>query len=157
VTAALFQVGRSYELFASGLRDAPIPEGLTEEEEQAYRDQLSYFIVPIEEQALEAYEGGYRTAIELRIYNTWTARLREGLTRLNDVQYPPLRELGGALREGARIGPMRPLDGLRRGEEAREAGPLAPAPPPAAEAGAAPGEPRRAQPGSRRRRRRGAR
>jgi TolA-binding protein len=118
VTAALFQIGRSYELFASGLRDAPIPSGLTEEEEQAYRDQLSYFIVPIEEQALEAYEGGYRTAIELRIYNRWTAALREGLTRLNDVQYPPLRELGGELSEGARLPEPHPLDGLRRGDTA---------------------------------------
>ena len=118
VTAALYQVGHSYELFASGLRDAPVPENLTEEEEQAYRDQLAYFIVPIEEQALEAYEGGYRTAIELRIYNRWTAELRAGLTRLNDVQYPPLRELGGELHEGARLAPMRPLDGLRRGEQA---------------------------------------
>ncbi|GAB4198941.1 MAG: hypothetical protein OHK0013_08620 [Sandaracinaceae bacterium] len=118
VTAALFQVGRSYELFASALRDAPIPSGLSEEEEQSYRDQLSYFIVPIEEQAIEAYEGGYRTAIELRIYNRWTAALREGLTRLNDVQYPPLREIGGELSEGARLPEPRPLDGLRRGDTA---------------------------------------
>ncbi len=116
VTAALFQIGHSYELFASGLRDAPVPSGLSEEEEQAYRDQLAYFIVPIEEQALEAYEGGYRTAIELRIYNRWTASLREGLTRLNDVQYPPLRELGGELSEGARLPEPHPLEGLRRGD-----------------------------------------
>lgn len=122
VTAALYQVGRSYELFANALREAPIPAGLTDEEEQAYRDQLAYFIVPIEEQALEAYEGGYRTAIELRIFNRWTALLREGLTRLNDVQYPPLREMGGALSEGARLPPMRPLDGLRRGAAISAAG-----------------------------------
>ncbi len=121
VTAALFQVGRSYELFAAGLRDAPIPEGLSDEEEQAYRDQLAYFIVPIEEQALEAYEGGYRTAIELRIYNRYTAELRTGLTRLNDVQYPPLRELGGELHDGARFSPMRPLEALRRGAASEEA------------------------------------
>jgi tetratricopeptide (TPR) repeat protein len=157
VTAALYQVGRSYELFASGLRDAPIPEGLTEEEEQAYRDQLSYFIVPIEEQALEAYEGGYATAIELRIYNSWTAQLRDGLTRLNDVQYPPLRELGGELHEGARLAPMRPLDGLRRGEQASAVTTTvttSPTTTPTAEPGATTNEPAQSRPSTRRRRRR---
>ena len=116
VTAALFQIGRSYELYAEGLRNAPTPEGLSEEEEQAYFDQLSSFVIPIEERALEAFEGGYRSAIELRIFNRWTAQLREGLTRLNDVQYPPLREMGGDITDGAAIPMPEPLSGLRRGE-----------------------------------------
>lgn len=116
VTAALFKIGRSYELFATQLRDFPVPEGLTEEEDQAYRDQLGTFIVPIEEQALEAYEGGYNTAIELRIFNTWTAQLHEGLTRLNDVQYPPLRETGAELHEGTALPLPELLEGLQRGE-----------------------------------------
>ncbi len=154
VTAALYQVGHSYELFASGLRDAPVPTGLSEEEEQAYRDQLAYFIVPIEEQALEAYEGGYRTAIELRIYNRWTAELRDGLTRLNDVQYPPLRELGGELREGARLAPMQPLDGLRRGAALARPTTTAPSEPTAAPAAPTSNETPAAGTGSRRRRRR---
>jgi TolA-binding protein len=94
VTAALFKIGQSYELFAEALRAAPIPEGLNEEQEQAYRDQLGSFIVPIEERALEAYEGGYQKALELRVYNRWTEALRAGLTRLNEVQYPKVREIG---------------------------------------------------------------
>ena len=124
VTAALFQIGRSYELFAEGLRNAPVPEGLNEEEEQSYRDQLSMFIIPIEERALEAYEGGYQKAIELRIFNRWTAQLREALTRLNDVQYPPFREMGGGIVEGAPLPMPGPLDGLRRraAAEASEGG-----------------------------------
>ncbi len=99
VTAALFQIGRGYELFADALREAPVPEELNEEERQVYQDELMAFIVPMEERALEAYEGGYQKALELRIFNRWTARLREGLTRLNDVQYPPLREAGGDIVE----------------------------------------------------------
>ena len=126
VTAALFQIGRSYELYAEGLRNAPIPEGLSEEEEMAYTDQLSSFVVPIEERALEAYEGGYQTALELRIFNRWTASLREGLTRLNDVQYPPFREMGGEITDTAPIPIPGHLDGLRRGEPA--ASEAAPAP-----------------------------
>jgi TolA-binding protein len=121
VTAALFQIGRSYELYAQGLREAPIPEGLTEEEETAYTDQLAGFIVPIEERALEAFEGGYQTALELRIFNRWTANLREGLTRLNDVQYPPFREMGAELADAPPIPMPRPLEALRRGESVVEA------------------------------------
>ncbi len=114
VTAALFQIGRSYETFAEALRGAPIPAGFNEAEQQSYRDQLAMFIVPMEERALEAYEGGYQTALELHIYNTWTQRLREALTRLNDVQYPPLREAGADIVEGATLPRPTILDGPRR-------------------------------------------
>ncbi|MDD9937460.1 MAG: tetratricopeptide repeat protein [Myxococcales bacterium] len=130
VTAALFKIGQSYELFAESLREAPVPEGLNEEEEQAYRDQLVMFIVPIEERALEAYEGGYQKALELRVFNRWTQKLREGLTRLNDVEYPPLRELGGEIATGKLLPEPTPYEGLRRGEPAPQAVAQAPAPKP---------------------------
>ncbi len=115
VSASLYQIGRSYELFAEAMRAFELPEGLTEEEEQVYLDQLAMFIIPMEERALEAYEGGYQKAIELRIFNDWTAKLREALTRLNDIQYPPLRETGGDLVEAPPLPIPEPLDGLRRG------------------------------------------
>ena len=118
VTAALFQIGHIFEDFAESLRNAPVPEGLNEEETQSYQDQISMAVVPIEERALEAYEGGYAKAVELHIYNSWTAKLREALTRLNDVQYPPLREIGGEIDVGAPLPLPAPLDGLRRGVEA---------------------------------------
>lgn len=120
VTAALYQIGRSFELFAEGMREAPIPAGLNEQEEQSYRDQLAMFIIPMEERALEAYDGGYQKAIELRIFNRWTQRLREALTRLNDVQYPPLREIGGEILEEPPLLPPAPLNVVRRGSDARE-------------------------------------
>jgi TolA-binding protein len=121
VTAALYKIGQSYELFADALRAAPIPEGLNEAQEQAYRDQLGSFIVPIEERALEAYEGGYRKAVELRVYNQWTQKLREGLTRLNDVQYPPLREIGGEIATDRMLTPPGPYVGLKRAEPKAQA------------------------------------
>ena len=116
VTASLFQIGRSFELFAEAMRDFELPEGLTEEEEQVYMDELARFIIPMEERALEAFEGGYQKALELRIYNRWTAQLREALTRLNDVQYPPLRETGADLVEAFPLPLPEPLDGMRRGD-----------------------------------------
>ncbi len=117
VTASLFQIGRSYELFAEAMRAFEVPEGLTEEQEQVYFDQLAMFIVPMEERALEAFEGGYQRALELHIYNRWTAELREALTRLNDVQYPALRETGGNVVESAPLSLPERIGGLQRGSE----------------------------------------
>jgi TolA-binding protein len=114
VTAALYKIGQSYEHFAEALRDAPVPEKLSEPEEQAYRDELAKFIVPIEERALEAYESGYKKALELRVFNVWTEKQREALTRLNDVEYPPLKEAGVGLSESRLLPLPAPIDGLRR-------------------------------------------
>jgi cellulose synthase operon protein C len=114
LTAALYKIGQSYELFAESLRDAPMPDNLSEAETQAYRDELAKFIVPIEERALEAYEGGYHKALELRVFNTWTQKQREALTRLNDVEYPPLREAGAELAEAQVLPLPEAYDGLRR-------------------------------------------
>jgi TolA-binding protein len=114
VTAALYKIGQSYELFADSLRNAPVPPNLSEAEEQAYHDELAKFIVPIEERALEAYESGYHKALELHVFNTWTQKQREALTRLNDVEYPPLREAGAGLAEAQLLPLPSPLEGLRR-------------------------------------------
>ena len=119
VTAALYKIGQSYELFAEALRNAPMPAGLNEEQEASYRDQLAMFVVPIEERALEAYEGGYKKALELRVFNRWTAKLREGLTRLNAVQYPPLREIGGGLSQDEVLAQPEPYTTLQRSAPAQ--------------------------------------
>ena len=54
--------------------------------------------MPIEERSLEAYESGWQKAIELGIFNSWTAKMREALGRLNSELYPPLSEVGFRLR-----------------------------------------------------------
>jgi hypothetical protein len=71
------------------------------------------FVVPIEERALEAYEGGYKKARELGIYNKWTVLMREGLTRMNEVEYPPLREQGGDIAQVNAVAEGPILKGLR--------------------------------------------
>jgi len=114
VTAALYKVGESYEKFAKALNDAPMPEGLSESEQQVYRDELASFVVPIEERALAAYEGGYKRARELGIYNRWTSSMREALTRMNEVEYPRRNELGGELAKQDDMPAPPVLAGLRR-------------------------------------------
>lgn len=113
VTAALYKIGHSYELFAKALGEAPLPPGLSEDEQQVYRDELAMFVIPIEERALQAYEGGYKRARELGIYNQWTVHMRAGLTRMNEVEYPPLREMGGQIVREALLAEGPVLEGLR--------------------------------------------
>lgn len=97
-TAALYQIGRTYETFAKALRDSPAPSGLSESDKEQYQTQIDEFVVPIEERSLDAYENGWKKAIELGIYNQWTARMREALGRLNSELYPPFKEIGFEVR-----------------------------------------------------------
>ncbi|HEX2878120.1 MAG TPA: hypothetical protein VHO25_01160, partial [Polyangiaceae bacterium] len=93
-TAALYQIGFTYETFSRALIDSPPPENLSAEQKEQYKMQIDEFVIPIEERSLEAYESGWQKAIELGIFNKWTAQMREALGRLNTELYPPLNEIG---------------------------------------------------------------
>jgi cellulose synthase operon protein C len=141
-TASLYQIGVTYESFSKALLESPPPAALTPEQKDMYSQQIDEFVVPIEEKSLEAYESGWQKAIELGIFNQWTAKMREALGRLNTELYPPLKETGFEIRSR---GPS-PLPALiqapRRSGDGRSlaylipARPLAaPAAPPAPHAG----------------------
>lgn len=94
-TAALYQIGHMYEEFAKALRDSPAPPDVkTEDQKAEFQSQIEEFAVPMEERSLDAYENGWKRAIELGIYNQWTAKMREALGRLNSELYPPFGETG---------------------------------------------------------------
>ena len=97
-TAALYQIGRTYEEFAKAMKDAPAPANLSDDDKKAYTAQIEEFVVPIEERSLDAYENGWKKAVELGIYNQWTAKMREALGRLNAELYPPFKETGFEVR-----------------------------------------------------------
>ncbi len=97
-TAALYQIGVTYESFSKALLNSPPPANLSAEEKDLYQQSIDEFVVPIEERSLEAYESGWQKAIELGIFNSWTAKMREALGRLNSELYPPLKEQGFEIR-----------------------------------------------------------
>ena len=124
-TAALYQIGRTYETFSKSLKDAPPPSGLSDADKEAYQTQIDEFVVPIEERSLDAYENGWKKAIELQIYNQWTAKMREALGRLNAELYPPFKETGFDIRSQGPM-PLPPLiDSPRRGGEKAALGTVA--------------------------------
>ena len=116
-TAALYQIGRTYETFSKSLKEAPPPSGLSDADKEQYQTQIDTFVVPIEERSLETYETGWKKAIELGIYNQWTAKMRDALGRLNAELYPAFKETGFEIRSQGPM-PLPPLiDSPRRGGE----------------------------------------
>jgi len=114
-TAALYQIGVTYESFSKALLDSPPPANLNADEKELYQQSIDEFVVPIEERSLEAYESGWHKAVELGIFNSWTAKMREALGRLNSELYPPLKEQGFEIRSQG-PGQLPPLiDATRRG------------------------------------------
>jgi tetratricopeptide (TPR) repeat protein len=108
-TAALYQIGHVYESFAKALRDSPPPpEVKTEDQKADYTAQIEEFAVPMEERSLDAYENGWKKALDLGIYNQWTAKMRDALGRLNSELYPPFKETGFEVRSQAPV----PMPGL---------------------------------------------
>ncbi|MEI9935866.1 MAG: tetratricopeptide repeat protein [Pseudomonadota bacterium] len=113
-TAALYQIGFTYESFSKALLASPPPDKLSDPEKEIYRQSIDEFVVPIEERSLEAYESGWQKAIELGIFNSWTAKMREALGRLNSELYPPLKETGFKLRSRGNAAMPPLIDGTRR-------------------------------------------
>ena len=98
-TAALYQIGHMYEAFGKALRDSPPPpEVKTDDQKADYQSQIEEFAVPMEERSLDAYENGWKKALDLGIYNQWTAKMRDALGRLNSELYPPFKETGFEVR-----------------------------------------------------------
>ena len=138
-TAALYQIGHTYESFAKSMREAPAPAGLSDADKDAYTQQIEEFVVPIEERSLDAYENGWKKAIDLGIYNQWTAKMRESLGRLNGELYPAFRETGFDVRASGPSAVPPLIEAPRRGATGTAQAPSAP--PSASGTGALPSAP----------------
>jgi hypothetical protein len=99
-TAALLRIGQGYEAYAKAMRGAPVPKDLSEEEKQAYHDELEKVIVVIEDKALDAYKSGYAKALQIGVYNKHTQAIRQALSRLAENEYPKETELRLSTRVG---------------------------------------------------------
>ncbi len=118
-TAALYQIGFTYESFSKALLNSPPPDALSKGDKEVYKQQIEEFVIPIEERAIEAYESGWLKARELGIYNSWTAKMRAALGRLNSELFPPLREIGFELRSKGPSQFPELIDGTRRTKSRR--------------------------------------
>jgi len=86
--ACLFRIGLIYYDFARMLLDAPIPDGLDEEQEDEYRFTLEQFAGPIEEKSLTAFGYALRLAHEKGTYNEWSKKSAEFAAKVNPDSFP---------------------------------------------------------------------
>ena len=101
-TAALYRVGQVYDGFAESLVNAATPKGLAADQAQAYRDALDAYVVTIQDKAVELFTAGYQKAIQMQVYDEYTAKIREALGRLAGDKFPPERESRSRERIGDR-------------------------------------------------------
>jgi TolA-binding protein len=101
-TAALYRVAQVYDGFAESLVNASAPKGLDEAQAQAYRDALDMYVVNIQNKAVELFSAGYTKAIQMQVYDEYTAKIREALGRLAADKFPPEHESRSKERTGDR-------------------------------------------------------
>ncbi|MCX5742035.1 MAG: tetratricopeptide repeat protein, partial [Proteobacteria bacterium] len=103
-TAALFRVGQVYDGFAEALATAgnKPPAGLTPDQVQAYQDAVNGYVVDIQDKAVSLFTAGYQKAIQMQVYDDYTAKIRESLGRLDAQKFPPEREARSKERIGDR-------------------------------------------------------
>ena len=107
-TAALYRVGQVYDGFAESLVNAPHAEGAARRiRPQAYRDALDAYVVDIQGKAVEVFTTGYQKAIQMQVYDEYTAKIREALGRLAARQVPA-RARGRAAASASAIVRRRP-------------------------------------------------
>lgn len=90
--AAYFRTGSIYEEFAKALYNVPIPFEEGTEQWDIYRTQLDDMVVPLEDKAIEFYEGAVQKAREEKVVNEWTKRTLEHLNEYMPAKYPLYKE-----------------------------------------------------------------
>src|SRR5690606_7101093 len=101
-TAALYRVAQVYDGFAESLVNASTPKGLSQEQADAYRMALDTYVVNIQNKAVELFSAGYTKAIQMQVYDEYTAKIREALGRVASDRFPPERESRSRERTGDR-------------------------------------------------------
>jgi hypothetical protein len=93
-TGALFRVGQVYDGFAEALATAASkpPASLTPDQVQAYQDAINAYVVDIQDKAVALYTAGYQKAIQMQVYDEYTAKIREALGRIAADKFPPEKE-----------------------------------------------------------------
>jgi len=90
--AAFFRMGHVWQLLAKAVFEAPIPEALSEEEQDIYRMQLEDIALKWENTAIERYETTIKNARAMNVMNEWTKKTLEALNAYKPAEYPLFKE-----------------------------------------------------------------
>jgi tetratricopeptide (TPR) repeat protein len=89
--AALSRLGLAYQDLSAGLFAAPLPTNLTPEEIQLYQSELQNQALPLEQQAIEAFETALSKSHELNVYTQATKDAYKQLSQYKPNDYPSVR------------------------------------------------------------------
>lgn len=121
--AGYFRIGNIYQEYAKTLYSAPVPDSLTEEEEDLYMTELEDAGLRYENTAIERYETTLAKARELKVTNEWTRRALESINKYKPAEYPLLKQEKQVLEfsaVGAALPDAKPGEGVERPEEIEE-------------------------------------
>jgi tetratricopeptide (TPR) repeat protein len=83
VVAAVALIGQANEEFVNTVRAAPVPGGLTPEQEKEYRTAVEQKLAEAPKQAaIQSYELAIKRSQDLNAYNEWVIKSFEGVARL---------------------------------------------------------------------------
>ncbi len=88
VAASAYRIGQMYKDFSDELYELPMPEGLTPDQEDAYRGQIDEYAFPLQEKALTAFQRARTLALDLQAYNEWSAKSAAEISKLEAAAYP---------------------------------------------------------------------
>jgi len=72
--AASYRLGKIYGVFAETLFKAPLPKGLSEDEEFVYRDMLDEVAIPLQEKAIQNFDAVLQVVKQNKFYNKWYSK-----------------------------------------------------------------------------------
>ncbi|GAB4299246.1 MAG: hypothetical protein Kow0090_14690 [Myxococcota bacterium] len=94
--AALYRIGTIGENFIAALRAAPVPKGLTKDQEFIYKETLELeYIVPVEKNTVEYFAFCLQKAQELNVYTPYTLKCKEKLIQYNPEEFSETSEIWG--------------------------------------------------------------
>ncbi len=88
VAASAYRIGEMYKNFSDELYNLPIPEGLTQEQQDAYQMALDDNAFPLQEKALTAYRTALKLALQFEAYNEWSSKSAAAISKLESEAYP---------------------------------------------------------------------
>lgn len=86
--ASSYRKGKLMQEFAASLYEVPVPFAEGSEQYDIYRTQLEDLAIPLEDEAIAAYEATITKAREEKIVNEWTKRALEELNSYKPAEFP---------------------------------------------------------------------
>ena len=88
VAASAYRVGQMYKDFSDNIYEMPLPKGLTEDQQDAFRGALDDNAFPLQEKALTSFRTALKLALQFKAYNEWSSKSAAAISKLESDAFP---------------------------------------------------------------------